>query len=512
MARTGRKIANGDWFSQMKEHFQRGRFRASAQYYDDAIREGQRPEVDAILLRARLFLKTDNEKLTSFLLRSKLVNPSEIQIARRALYLGTSYTRLGDFAEADKYFADAKAAMKTGAIRAELAAHLTRRYLAQRDIESAQEWQRESLVDRSLVGKVRSEHLQSYIFARTEAYKDQALSLVRVLDLIGEKRENFVEDYCVATYTLSVLARELPVPSLARRAKSEIDSAFAWPEDFKTYRFQALKGVAWCQALSGDELSCLRYLRLAGHIAPHPVWQVVLFCDRAYFASIVGEERWAANEFSAAEELADSIEWQQTSGEERVALLLLAELAASQAPKRAPYYLARFNELGRLRSHLQHLAFDERLTAMVAYASGVVSASAGDIPKAQEHLRSAWSTFDRISYDVRAARAAIALYRATDKARWLHLAEDKLENYGHSWLLKTLIASSSAVGSKKIELPKMQNQVVQLVCRGLSTDLIAAHLNISRNTVLNHLKAVYKKLGVNSREALVVKVMSDGLI
>jgi DNA-binding CsgD family transcriptional regulator len=511
MARTKIETAD-DWFARMQKQFRNAHFKDAAQTYDEAVREREHASTDAVLLRARIYLKNDSEKVTSFLLKQHIEKPKPEQVARRAMYLGTGYARLGEFGEADKYFDEAKAVSKGEVIRAELAAHLTRRYLSQHNFTLAEKWQQESLVDHSPAGKVRSEHLQSYIFARRELYKEQAFSLLRVLDLIGNKREEFVEDYCVAAYTLAVLARELPIDAFATRAKLEIDTDFIWPGDLGAYRFQALKGVAWCQALSGDELSCLRYLRLADHLASNDIWRVMLLCDRSYFASIVGEERWAANEFSLAEELADSIEWGRTSGEERVALLLLAELAARQAPKRAPYYLGRFNELGKLRSHLQHFAFDDRLTAMANYTSGVVREAAGERDAAQDHLRSAWSNFDRIGYAVRAARVALALYRVTNKSRWMHLAEDNLEHYPKAWLTRELAASPSSTPPNKSQLTKMQNVTLRLVCEGLSTDAMADRLKLSRNTVLNHLKAIYKKLGVNSREALVVTAMRERLL
>ena len=511
MARTRTTAAN-DWFARMQQLFSSARFKDAALAYDEAVRDGEHPPGDAVLLRARIFLKNDSDKVTSFLLKQHLEKLRPEEGARRAMYLGTGYARLGEFTEADKYFGEAMLVFREGPARAELAAHLTRRYLAQRDFGLAETWQQESLADRTLPGKIRSEHLQSYILARRERYEEQGLSLLRVLDLIGNKRAEFVEDFCVATYTLSVLARELPLPTFATRAKSEVDADFVWPSDLSNYRFQALKGVAWCQALNGDQLSCFRYLRLAGHVASNDVWRVVLFCDRSYFASIVGEERWAANEFSAAEDLAESVEWDHTSGEERVALLLLAELASKQAPERAPYYLGRFNELGKLRSHLQHFAFDDRLTAMANYTSGIVKEGVGEKTAAQGLLRSAWSSFDRIGYAVRAARAALALYRVTAKSRWMHLAEDYLEDYQKSWLTKELASHTLGKPSNDLQLTKMQDQVMRLVCEGLSTNAMAERLKLSRNTVLNHLKAIYKKLGVNSREALVVTAMKSRLI
>ena len=61
------------------------------------------------------------------------------------------------------------------------------------------------------------------------------------------------------------------------------------------------------------------------------------------------------------------------------------------------------------------------------------------------------------------------------------------------------------------QLTTMQDAVMRLICEGLSTDAMASKLQRSRNTVLNHLKIIYKKMGVNSREALVVEAMKRGL-
>jgi DNA-binding CsgD family transcriptional regulator len=495
----------------MRRLFNGARYRDAAALYDDVVEEGERPSNDATLLRARVFVKIDSKRIVPFLLRNELGKPTQAQAARRAMYLGTGYARLGEFAEADKHFDKAKTVFREGAALADLAAHLTRRYADERDFENADRWQKKSLLDRSLRGKIRSEHLNAHVYARREKYREQIESVIRVLDLIGDKREPFAEDWYAAVHTLAVLAREFPLPEAAKRAKAEVDSDIEWSSDFVANRFQALKAVAWCQALAGDELSCLRYLRLAQHVDVGPVWRIILYLDRSFFASVVGEHQWAVNEFSAAQELAEEIDWDETSGEERVALLLLAELAARHAPKRAPFYIARFNHLGKLRSHLQHFAFDDRLKAMAAYASGIAKIASGDNDAAEEQLRVAWGIFDRIGYDVRAGSTSLALYQATGKTRWLHLAEDKLERYPRSWLVRNL-GKALPAAQPDAGLSRMQSAVTRLVCEGLSTDTIAQRLGLSRNTILNHLKVVYRKVGVNSREALVVEAMKRKIV
>jgi DNA-binding CsgD family transcriptional regulator len=495
----------------MQRLFRYAEYRRAAELYDQVTADGAVPNNAAKLLRARLFLKIDSKQIVPFLLREEMRKPTRAQVARREMYLGTGYSRLGDFAEADKHFAAAEHVFRDGAALGELAAHITRRFLEQRDLESAELWQAKSLADRTLRGKIRSEHLASYILARKGLYREQAESVLKVLDLIGDNREDFAEDWYAAVHTLAVLAREIPFPEATRRAKAEVDLSFEWSSDFATSLFQAFKAVAWCQALAGDELSCFRYLRLAQSVEVGPVLRTILHLDRSYFAAIVGERQWAANEFSAAEELAERIAWDDTSGEERVTLLLLAELATVHAPKRAPFYIARFNHLGKLRSNLQHFAFDDRLQAIAAYATALVRLADGEPQAAEAQLRIAWGTFDRIGYDARAAVAAVALYRATGKTRWLHLAEDKLERYPRSWLARGLGNVTPASRGDAAVLSKMQTTVVRLICEGLSTDAMAQRLGLSRNTILNHLKVVYKKLGVNSREALVVEAMRKNL-
>ncbi len=509
MAKSSAQPRN--WVAEMERRFAGARYRDAARIYDDAIQSGERPTNDAVLLRARILIRTDGKRMVPFLLRHGLRNPTAVQSARRAMYLGTGYARLNEFSEADKYFADAKSVFRKGAALAELACHITRRYVDQANFAAAEEWHEKTLLDRTLQGKVRSAHLMAHISARRERYSEQAENLMRVLDLIGDRRESFAEDWYAAVHTLAGLARELPLKGVAKRAQAEVDLNVEWSDDFAVSRFQALKGVAWCQALTGDELSCLRYLRLAQHVKTAPVWRTILHLDRAFFASVVGEQQWSLNEFAAAEEIAETIAWDETCGEERVALLLLAEAAAHHAPKRAPFYIARFKQLGKLRNELQYFAFDDRLQAMASYASGIVKLSAGDKRGAEEQLRTAWTTFDRIGYDFRAAATALGLHRATGKSRWLHLAEDKLDEYPRSWLSRQT-AKSTAREQPDPGLSRMQSAVAELVCEGLSTDEMARRLKLSRNTILNHLKVVYRKVGVHSREALVVEAMKRNFL
>jgi DNA-binding CsgD family transcriptional regulator len=60
-------------------------------------------------------------------------------------------------------------------------------------------------------------------------------------------------------------------------------------------------------------------------------------------------------------------------------------------------------------------------------------------------------------------------------------------------------------GSRRFGLTEREREVVEFVCRGLSSAAIARELDIARRTVENHLRSIYAKVGVNSRTQLAVR-------
>lgn len=58
-------------------------------------------------------------------------------------------------------------------------------------------------------------------------------------------------------------------------------------------------------------------------------------------------------------------------------------------------------------------------------------------------------------------------------------------------------------------LSKRESEIMQLVVRGSSTAEIAATFRISSNTVQDHLKAIFEKVGVRSRRELVGQLFAQ---
>jgi DNA-binding NarL/FixJ family response regulator len=57
-------------------------------------------------------------------------------------------------------------------------------------------------------------------------------------------------------------------------------------------------------------------------------------------------------------------------------------------------------------------------------------------------------------------------------------------------------------------LSRRQQQVANLVCDGLSNKMIAEKLGVNEGTVKSHLHAIYDKLGLQSRIALMIALVN----
>ena len=66
--------------------------------------------------------------------------------------------------------------------------------------------------------------------------------------------------------------------------------------------------------------------------------------------------------------------------------------------------------------------------------------------------------------------------------------------------------------SKPVRLTPRQRDVLRLLARGATTDQIAMELHIARETVRNHIRAVFAALGVHSRVEAIAAAHAAGLV
>lgn len=70
------------------------------------------------------------------------------------------------------------------------------------------------------------------------------------------------------------------------------------------------------------------------------------------------------------------------------------------------------------------------------------------------------------------------------------------------------VEAQLAAKLKRFKLSKRQSEIAKLICESMSNEEMAQQLNISSDTVKMHIRALYKKLGVNDRVGVVMKMLA----
>jgi DNA-binding CsgD family transcriptional regulator/tetratricopeptide (TPR) repeat protein len=498
-----RETSPGALSERMRATLSEGRLSEAAQMFD---RQQKAQSSEAALMRARIYLKKrqfgDAIEFLNHVSDGKL---SRAQSAEALMLLGVAHSRANRFAEADEYFERAASHGQHLVARGELQYWQGRRFLEEhRPLDALTQLE---LVRKGAGDKARIYHdlLESGILTQQRRYLDGALVLMHLLEFMDGVKTEYREEEIWALHTLAIYARELDAPRIRRFVQARVNRQ-EWTDDFRVNQFQTYKAVAWCHALEGDYFNCFRYLKLAGSIAPSPVWGAMILLDRAYLARCVGEPLSSRSELAEAQEILDAVSWRDTDDEERVALPLTAELCAPIDGGRAASYLAKFFELRDALSPQLHMRYDERLSALAEYADGVVQAQLGNRKAASTAFRKAWSVYNEIGYDWRAGRCALRLFELTRDSKWREQAREKLRNYGASWLQGEL---ERGEGPRAPMFPPAQQRVLDLLVEGKTTDEIVKSTGRSRFTIQNQIRTMIRAFGVPSRTVLIAEVMKQ---
>jgi DNA-binding CsgD family transcriptional regulator/tetratricopeptide (TPR) repeat protein len=496
------------WLANFRDAYSEGRLGEAATLYDqNAI---QTEPAELVLLGARAHLRGSPANAIQLLVSLEFAGENRMAIERDIL-LGEAFARTGDFAAADERLECALNGARTlrdSELLAEIGYRYVRRHLQVEDTVLAREYLALARAGKSHAAKLNAIHAETFILATEGRVKEQAALLVEFLRLLDPSLIEFVHHRAWATERLALLAREMAVTDAIPEIERQLGGVL-WPYDFAANRFQALKALGWAKALQGDYFNAFRHLKQAAHAALTPAWKVVAACDRAYLARCLGEIRWSRQELDEAEDVALTVDWHATLGEERAGLLLLAELFAGIDPAKSAAYLAQYRELGDLKSTL-HAKHDARIAAFAQFSTGIVEIALNNRKRGLSELRQALKVFERFGYDFRAARCLIAEFETTGNDELLAVAAERLRNYGQSWLAAELRTLGLQPGGPV--LPPMQKRVFDGICQGKSTAEIARDLGRSEFTVSNHIKQIFKAFNVGSRSSLLAEAVRRGIL
>lgn len=493
------------WRDEFERAYGEGRFAQAAALYDrHATRSAP---VEIVIRAARAHMHARPPRVLELLLGLRTPGDPAASVERDCL-LGEALARTHDFKSADlRLGAALNAARELGDrdLVATVGYRLVRRQLHAEDPVRARESLDVARAGTGPTARLYALYAETLILPFEERIADQAQKLLEFLRLSDPGKPEFVDLRAWATHSLAGLARELYIPHALPEIERQL-SGTPWPEDFAANRFQAFKALGWATALQGDYFNAFRHLKSASQVTNvSQAWHVVAACDRAYLARCFNEHRWSRVELDEAERLAVDVDWAATLGEERIGLLLLAELFATIDASRSAMYLARHRELGDIKSSL-HYRHDARLDAFARYSTGIVELALGNKKSSLANLRSARKVFERFGCDFRAARCLTGEFEATRDSNLLPRIEEKLRNYRHSWLAAAF-RESARRGDKA--LPPMRKRVFDEICQGKSTAEIAQLLGRSKFTISNHIKELFKDFGVKNRSALIAAAVRN---
>jgi hypothetical protein len=250
----------------------------------------------------------------------------------------------------------------------------------------------------------------------------------------------------------------------------------------------------------------------AREIAPTIPFAVLGWGLGSAIARNAGESSSATAFAKRAQQLLESVDARALAGEERFALLSVAENCAPFAPAKAAELFATYWGLAPADRMLS-LTSDPRLDADETFIAGVIAQATGSLEHAAQCYRQAFERFRGIGYVRRAITAAHALLTIDIDLD----AEQELRRYIGSHLAQTQNYITMSLGARMenglssppghpivASLPPTQREVVALICSGKTNKEIAALRNVGEQTIKNMLtKYVFPAFGVSSRSALV---------
>jgi len=259
----------------------------------------------------------------------------------------------------------------------------------------------------SAITCARALHMRGIVAAGREDYVSTARFLREALAAYATSPSADLWTEASLLMNWAFFVRDFDSPDDAEKLRERVRSA-DWPADLAQQHFEIYRALGWSSGLRGNHFGAFRDFRRAADLAPSPAHKILASVDRAFLGRELGETHSAREELEYAATLAARIDW-NASGEERIALVLLAQELAAFAPERAREMLERY---ARIKVKLSPLAvnnFDRRPRAHELFAEASVLRGCGANAAAVEKFAGAFTIWEALGYRWLAAKAALEL-------------------------------------------------------------------------------------------------------
>jgi DNA-binding NarL/FixJ family response regulator len=409
------------------------------------------------------------------------------------------------------------------AIRAELSYYRAFAHWAKREYPEASRYAMEAESADLDVLSVRATELRAFISLATARYHE-------AIQLFNSARQAYAacrgRDIALATtiiYQVAFLEMNLRSATIrgthADPESRTIPGTSFGPAVATSTRMLMASADAWLYALDGNRPMAVRKLSDAISFAPNSAWRVRALASGATISEAirdVGHARYLADEAAA---LATAIDWNATTDEERIGLLLLAEVDAAVNPAAAKSVLALYDSvISRMDATrlLRDTDAEPRLAAWEAHVRGLVARALGEHERAAQLLRTAAELFKSCGYLWRAALSLIELDATlVDTSSDSPLEEAALlvrDNFPESFLADRLGRARIFVDPVARRLTPAQRDVLLHMLDGDSIATIAVETSRAVKTVRKHIEAVHSAFDTHSFAELLVECSRRGIL
>jgi DNA-binding CsgD family transcriptional regulator len=276
---------------------------------------------------------------------------------------------------------------------------------------------------------------------------------------------------------------------------------------------------SWLYALDGDRIRAFRKAHDAIAVAPSPAWRVRALAAGAAVFEAFGETGNARIFADEAALIVPAVRWNETTDEERIGLLRLAEVLAAVNPSAASAVLDRYyavsSPMDRTR-HLRDRDGDPRLVAWEAYVRGLIAGQHGEREEASRLLRTSIDAFNSCGFLWRAALALIELDAIqVDTRGELPLERAAVivrDNFPASFLARRLGSWGWAyVDPVASTLTPAQRDVLRRMLEGKSAAAISGETNRAEATVRKHIEQIHATFGTHSYGELFAECLRRGI-
>jgi DNA-binding CsgD family transcriptional regulator/tetratricopeptide (TPR) repeat protein len=468
----------------------------------------------SLLLRARISVELSASGAVGVLQDPRFSTYSLRDRAEAAMLHGRAYSKLGEYNTAEDCFDSARARLTEcvetdDALSREIDHSLGMLMIAQSRVDEADR------IANALLSKDKvSTHAATYVLlsrvaALREQHEKNAGYLLEALRVISTESRPDVPLWAETLHRLAVVLLIVASPAV-HEAVTRHASALPWTEELadlksKVYRLLGTRAVVEGSISEGLALlkraSTTRVASLSNRIGA--------LLTHAEISKWLGEPFAFEEYLLEATVLAEQVNWREVHASAREILLQLAEMHARRDSALALSFAAHFESLGGFGA-------DTRSTsAQQNYCLGLLNAEIGETGRGIAMLEAAYGGFVAVGLDWSAGQCAIILAENTDRLIWRTRARDCLAPYPNSYLKHRLAGLDRMDGAsvrkpkRAIEDPRLasltpaQLIVYRRLLEDVSVKEIAAGLNRSDLTVRNHIQAIFKKFGVNSRADLI---------